>query len=64
VHACAERSCADQAEELEPSEAGHDVLCVGSSAVSYRGKKKVSPRHPLEATNSCEEGGPHEYRSG
>jgi len=39
VHACADSSCADQAEELDAGEPGHDVLGVWPSAVSYRGKK-------------------------
>jgi len=39
VHACANRACADEAEELDAGETGHDLLCVCSTAVSYRGKK-------------------------
>jgi len=55
VHACADSSCADQAEEFDAGEPGHDVLRVSPSAVSYRGKKEVSPRHVFEATISCQE---------
>jgi hypothetical protein len=39
MHARADRSGADEAEEFDAGEPGHDVLRVWLSAVSYRGKK-------------------------
>jgi hypothetical protein len=56
VHACADSSGADQAEDFDAGEPGHGVLGVWTGAVSYRGKQSVSLRHQFEATTSRKEG--------